>query len=203
MIRGIAAPLPQANLNTDVIMPKQFLKGITRDDLARGLFHDLRFAADGRERPEFILNRPGFREPVVLIVGPNFGCGSSREHAVWGLRQFGVRCLVGTSFASIFRDNCFRNGVLPIALSPAKVEGLQGRCSVAEANRLIVDLVNLRITPEGGSPIAFACDALRREELLEGRDPIAATLRFEAEIRQFEQRHWASHPWLAPPAERP
>src|SRR5262245_36429832 len=107
---GIAAPLPAANVNTDVIMPKQFLTGVTRDGLARGVFYDLRFDEDGNERSNFILNRPEFRDTRFLLVGPNFGCGSSREHAVWGLKQFGIRGLIGTSFGSIFYDNCFQNG---------------------------------------------------------------------------------------------
>jgi 3-isopropylmalate/(R)-2-methylmalate dehydratase small subunit len=117
IVTGIAAPLPSANINTDVIMPKQFLKGIDRSGLRDGTFHDLRFDANGAERPEFILNRSRWRDAVFLVVGPNFGAGSSREHAVWGLRQLGIHALIGTSFAGIFFDNCARNGLLAISLN--------------------------------------------------------------------------------------
>jgi 3-isopropylmalate/(R)-2-methylmalate dehydratase small subunit len=197
-IDGIAAPLPQANVDTDVIMPKQFLKGITRDGLARGLFHDLRFDSSGRRREDFILNQAAYQDPAMLIVGPNFGCGSSREHAVWGLKQFGVRCLLGTSFASIFQDNCFRNGLLAIALPAGEVQQLQVLCSDPSRNRLRVDLVNLRITSGEGAAMSFDCDALRRDDLLNGRDAIASTLQFATDIQRFEQAHWASYPWFKP-----
>jgi 3-isopropylmalate/(R)-2-methylmalate dehydratase small subunit len=199
-ISGVAAPLPQANIDTDVIMPKQFLKGITRDDLARGLFYDLRFDALGRERGEFILNLAAYREPSFLIVGANFGCGSSREHAVWGLAQFGIRAVIGTSFASIFQDNCFRNGVLPIALPAGPIESLQKICSDPQRNTLRVDLTEQSIFPQGLAPIGFSINALRRADLLSGRDAVASTLQFATEIRSFEQVHWRSHPWLKPPA---
>lgn len=197
-IHGVAAPLPQANVDTDVIMPKQFLKGITREGLAKGLFHDLRFDAAGNQREDFILNHPAYQQPAVLIVGPNFGCGSSREHAVWGLKQFGVRCLLGTSFASIFQDNCFSNGLLPVALSADQVAWLQGFCSEPAHNRLTVDLRNRRIIAAAGGSMPFTCDDLRRDDLLNGRDAIASTLQFAPVIRQFEQAHWAARPWLEP-----
>ncbi|MEP6548410.1 MAG: 3-isopropylmalate dehydratase small subunit [Gammaproteobacteria bacterium] len=197
-VAGVAAPLPQANVDTDVIMPKQFLKGITRDGLARGLFYDLRFDSAGRPREDFILNQSAYHDPAILIVGPNFGCGSSREHAVWGLKQFGVRCLLGASFASIFQDNCFRNGVLPIALSVDQVGRLQGICSDPTRNRLRVDLLHQCISAHDGVTMSFDCDALRRDDLLNGRDAIASTLQFCADIRDFERVHWASKPWLMP-----
>ena len=199
-VSGVAAPMPQANIDTDVIMPKQFLKGITRDDLARGLFYDLRFDESGKERADFILNQSAYRQPSFLIVGPNFGCGSSREHAVWGLRQFGIRAVIGTSFASIFQDNCFRNGVLPITLPPAAIESLQAICSDPQRNTLCVDLTEQRIVAQGSPPIAFSIDALLRGDLLGGRDAVASTLQFAEDIRAFERRHWMSQPWLEPPA---
>jgi 3-isopropylmalate/(R)-2-methylmalate dehydratase small subunit len=201
-ISGVAAPLPQANIDTDVIMPKQFLKGISRDDLARGLFYDLRFDGTGQVRGDFILNRAAYTEPSILIVGPNFGCGSSREHAVWGLKQFGIRCLLGTSFASIFEDNCFRNGLLPVALSVEQVTLLQTACTNPRHNRLIVDLLEQTITPRGGASITFAVDAMRRQNLIDGRDAIASTLLYESDIRAFESSHWQSSPWLKPLADR-
>jgi 3-isopropylmalate/(R)-2-methylmalate dehydratase small subunit len=180
-------------------MPKQFLKGITRDDLARGVFYDLRFDAAGAKRREFILNRAAYRDTRFLIVGPNFGCGSSREHAVWGLRQFGIRALLGTSFASIFYDNCFRNGVLPIVLPPSQIESLQQLCADPARNVLRIDLSAQTITLADGLEVPFVADALGRDALLQGRDAVAATLQFAAEIQAFEQRHWAAAPWLKPP----
>jgi 3-isopropylmalate/(R)-2-methylmalate dehydratase small subunit len=145
-ITGVAAPLPRENIDTDVIMPKQFLKGITRNDLARGLFYDLRVDESGREREDFILNQPPYRQPSFLIVGPNFGCGSSREHAVWGLAQFGIRGILGTSFASIFQDNCFRNGLLPVALRPEQFDRILNLCSDPGRNQVRIDLRSELIT---------------------------------------------------------
>jgi 3-isopropylmalate/(R)-2-methylmalate dehydratase small subunit len=199
-IAGVAAPLPRENIDTDVIMPKQFLKGITRNDLARGLFYDLRFDASGREREDFILNQPPYRQPSFLIVGPNFGCGSSREHAVWGLAQFGIRGILGTSFASIFQDNCFRNGLLPVALRAEQYDRILKLCSDPGHNRLSIDLRSQLVTLADGTPIPFSVDEMRRGDLLNGRDPIASTLRFAEDILAFERDHWSAQPWLKPPA---
>jgi 3-isopropylmalate/(R)-2-methylmalate dehydratase small subunit len=197
-VSGVAAPLPQPNIDTDVIMPKQFLKGITRDDLARGLFHDLRFDAEGREREEFVLNRPDYRQSRFLIVGPNFGCGSSREHAVWGLAQWGIRAIIGSSFASIFHDNCFRNGLLPIALAPRQAADLQSVCADPRRSRLRVDLLEQAIALHDGSAIRFSVDPMRRDDLLNGRDAVASTLQCAADIEAFERSHWIRWPWLQP-----
>lgn len=197
-VSGVAAPLPQANIDTDVIMPKQFLKGITRDDLARGVFHDLRFDAAGREREEFVLNRPDYRHSRFLVVGPNFGCGSSREHAVWGLAQWGIRAIIGSSFASIFHDNCFRNGLLPVALDPRQAAELQSICADPRRSSLSVDLLEQVIELHDGTLIRFAIDAMRRDDLLHGRDAVAATLQVAAEIEAFEHAHWTRWPWLQP-----
>jgi 3-isopropylmalate/(R)-2-methylmalate dehydratase small subunit len=180
-------------------MPKQFLKRVGRDGLARGLFYDLRFDASGLEREEFILNQAAYREARFLIVGPNFGCGSSREHAVWGLRQFGVRGVIGTTFASIFQDNCFRNGVLPVVLQPSQIEMINTLCSDPQRNVLSVDLTTQIISLHGGIQISFTTDSLRRDDLLNGRDAVASTLQFATEIHAFEQRHWRDAPWLKPP----
>lgn len=197
-LHGVAAPLPQANIDTDVIMPKQFLKGIDRDGLARGLFYDLRFDEHGREHEEFILNQSAYRAARFLVAGPNFGCGSSREHAVWGLGQFGIRAIIGTSFASIFRDNCFRNGLLPVELRPEQIERVFEICSDPQRNQLTVDLISQILLLDGGIQINFSVDALRRDDLLNGRDAIAATLQFASEIQTFEREHWAARPWLNP-----
>jgi len=192
---GIVAPLPAANVNTDVIMPKQFLKGVTRDGLARGLFYDLRFDESGAERQDFVLNRPEFRGTRFLIVGPNFGCGSSREHAVWGLKQYGIRAVIGTTYGSIFFDNCFQNALLPITLRSDDYERLQIQCGGQKPTRLTVDLVGCRISGPSGD-IAIDIDPLRRERLLEGLDSIGATLKSQDEIRAFESRYLAETPWV-------
>ena len=152
------------------------------------------FDSSGRRREDFILNQAAYQDPAMLIVGPNFGCGSSREHAVWGLKQFGVRCLLGTSFASIFQDNCFRNGLLAIALPEGEVQRLQAICTDPSRNRVRVDLLNQRITSGEGAAMSFDCDALRRDDLLNGRDAIASALQFASDIRRFEQAHWESSP---------
>ena len=198
-LTGVAACLPQANIDTDVIMPKQFLKGITRDDLSRGLFYDLRFDGNGCEREGFILNMPAYRQARFLIVGPNFGCGSSREHAVWGLRQFGIRAIIGTSFASIFKDNCFRNGVLPITLEAQAHSRIEGLCAEPRQAVLDVDLQQCTITLFDGARVQFEIDAFRRSDLLNGRDPVASTLQHASAIKTFELNHWLASPWLKPP----
>jgi 3-isopropylmalate/(R)-2-methylmalate dehydratase small subunit len=198
VISGIAAPLPAPNVDTDVIMPKQFLKGITRDGLSKGVFHDLRFDEAGKERPEFILNKPGYRSPSFLVVGPNFGCGSSREHAVWGLLQFGIRGIFGTTFASIFYDNCFKNGLLPVGLKAADLERLRFACSLPERASLRVSLPEQTVLLEDGSRINFSIDPLRRDDLLNGRDAISTTLLQKEKIAAFETTHWFQQPWFKP-----
>ncbi len=195
---GTGVPLLQANLDTDVIMPKQFLKGIDRQGLARGLFYDLRYDASGVEQADFVLNQPEYRNASFLVVGPNFGCGSSREHAVWGLLQYGIRALIGTGFASIFRDNCFNNGLLPIALPADLHARIATLCARPPRNLLTVDLVSQTVTLSDHSRLPFRIDDMYRENLLHGRDAIAATLRYSAEIAAFEDRHWNRSPWLKP-----
>jgi 3-isopropylmalate/(R)-2-methylmalate dehydratase small subunit len=200
---GVAAPLPQSNIDTDVIMPKQFLKGITRQGLANGVLYDLRFDGNGRERDDFVLNLAAYRAPAFLVVGENFGCGSSREHAVWGLKQYGIRALLGTSFASIFSDNCFGNGLLVIELEPAALAKIQSLCADPRSNSLCVDLIEQTISLADGAAISFAIDPMRRDGLLHGRDRIAATLQFAADIQAFETRLWEEQPWLKASAHRP
>lgn len=196
-VEGVAAPLPGANVDTDVIMPKQFLKGLDRSGLARGAFHDLRFDAVGAPRPDFILNRTPWSEAAFLVVGPNFGCGSSREHAVWGLQQLGVRALVGTSFAGIFADNCANNGLLTLSLHQAEVATLLSLVADPARSRLEIDLEMQKVRSAAG-PFTFVIDALRRERFLLGLDPIGATLAASDAIRDFELRHFSDHPWLRP-----
>ncbi|AIR03288.1 3-isopropylmalate dehydratase [Cedecea neteri] len=194
-VTGVAAPMMAANIDTDVIMPKQFLKGIDRNNLDRGVFFDQRFQTDGSPNPDFILNKPAWQGAQFLIVGPNFGCGSSREHAVWGLRQLGIRALIGTSFAGIFNDNCQRNGVLTLTLPTADIDQLAQAAGNPETNRIIVDLAQQQISV-GENHLAFTVDELKKHMLLEGHDAISYTMQYQQEIRDFEQRHFAAHPWL-------
>ena len=195
-VSGKAAPMLAANIDTDVIMPKQFLKGIDRAGLDRGLFFDLRFLPSGELNPQFILNQPGWQGASFMVVGPNFGCGSSREHAVWGLKQMGIRALIGSSFAGIFYDNCQRNGVLLITLEPEQVQALGRTVSEAEGAQIEVDLPAQEIRLHDGSTLPFKIDALRKDALLLGLDAIGSTLQRSAQIREFEQRHLQANPWL-------
>ncbi|MDN5514949.1 MAG: 3-isopropylmalate dehydratase small subunit [Pseudomonas sp.] len=197
LVSGKAAALPAANIDTDVIMPKQFLKGIDRNGLDRGLFFDLRFLADDSPNPAFILNHPQWQGACFLVVGPNFGCGSSREHAVWGLKQLGIRALIGSSFAGIFYDNCQRNGVLTISLPVPQVNELSLWVSQAEHNQLDIDLASQSIGLSDGRTIGFDIDPLRKQALLQGLDAIGSTLQRAEQIRQFERGHLQENPWLA------
>jgi len=196
-VEGVAAPLPASNIDTDVIMPKQFLKGIDRSGLARGAFHDLRFDAAGAERPDFVLNRPPWRQACFFVVGQNFGCGSSREHAVWGLGQLGVRALIGTSFAGIFSDNCARNGLLAVTVGEQDIGALMERASDPARASFTVDLPNQEIAAADGYLVRFEVDPMRKEALLQGLDAVGSTLRRQDEIRTFERSHFQENPWLA------
>lgn len=197
ILTGVAAPLPAANVDTDVIMPKQFLKGIDRNGLDRGVFFDLRFLADGSPDPAFILNQPDWQQAKFLLVGPNFGCGSSREHAVWGLKQLGIRALIGTTFAGIFFDNCQRNGVLTVQLSPDQWAQIAKEVAQADKNDITVDLPAQTISLHDGKEIAFNIDELSKTSLLNGLDAVGNTLRYSEEIREFQRSHLQRNPWLA------
>lgn len=196
VVTGKAAPLLAANIDTDVIMPKQFLKGIDRNGLARGAFFDQRFLPNGEPNPEFILNKTEWQDASFLVVGPNFGCGSSREHAVWGLKQLGIRALIGTSFAGIFFDNCQRNGVLLIQLKSEELLQLSTQVSIPEKNTIKIDLPNQKITLDDGNEVTFQIDALRKSSLVKGLDAIDSTLEHAELIHHFEQQHWHAHAWL-------
>jgi len=195
-VSGSAAPFLASNIDTDVIMPKQFLKGIDRKGLDRGLFFDLRFLESGAPNPDFILNQPAWRDAAFLVTGPNFGCGSSREHAVWGLKQMGIRALIGTSFAGIFYDNCQRNGVLAIQIGEAQLKQIAGVISDAQTAKICVNLPDQIIELADGTVIPFEIDQLRKQSLLLGLDAIGATLQRAEQIRTFEARHLAQNPWL-------
>lgn len=196
-VSGKAAPMLAANIDTDVIMPKQFLKGIDRAGLDRGLFFDLRFLADGQPNPEFVLNQPAWQGASFMVVGPNFGCGSSREHAVWGLKQMGIRALIGSSFAGIFYDNCQRNGVLLITLEEAISQRLGQVVSQPESAQISVDLQAQEIRLQDGQVIPFQIDTLRKTALLLGLDAIGSTLQRSDQIKAFEREHLAANPWLS------
>ena len=196
LVTGKAAPMLAANIDTDVIMPKQFLKGIDRSGLDRGLFFDLRFLPSGELNPDFVLNQPTWQGASFMVVGPNFGCGSSREHAVWGLKQMGIRALIGSSFAGIFDDNCQRNGVLLITLDEAVLQQLGKTVSQADQAQISVDLEAQQIRLADGEVIAFQIDTLRKTALLLGLDAIGSTLQRSDEIKAFERRHLQANPWL-------
>ena len=195
-VTGSAAPFLASNIDTDVIMPKQFLKGIDRKGLDRGLFFDLRFLESGAPNPEFILNQPAWSDAAFLVVGPNFGCGSSREHAVWGLKQVGIRALIGTRFAGIFYDNCQRNGVLAIQLSETRLQQIAEVISDPRTAAISIDLPEQNIRLADGTVIPFEIDELRKQSLLLGLDAIGTTLQRAGQIRSFESRHLTENPWL-------
>ncbi|UCP12348.1 3-isopropylmalate dehydratase small subunit [Pseudomonas sp. MM213] len=195
-VSGKAAPMLAANIDTDVIMPKQFLKGIDRSGLDRGLFFDLRFLPDGQPNPEFVLNQPAWQGASFMVVGPNFGCGSSREHAVWGLKQMGIRALIGSSFAGIFYDNCQRNGVLLITLDESVLQRLGQVVSQPETALISVDLETQQIRLQG-EVIPFEIDTLRKTALVLGLDAIGSTLQRSEQIKAFEHQHLTANPWLS------
>jgi 3-isopropylmalate/(R)-2-methylmalate dehydratase small subunit len=195
-LSGVAAPLPLINVDTDMIIPKQFLKTIQRSGLGKNLFDEMRYDAEGREFPEFVLNRPAYRQAKILVAGENFGCGSSREHAPWALLDFGIRCVVAPSFADIFYNNCFKNGILPIVLPQEDVDKLMDDAERGANAVVSIDLENQVITgPDGGS-IAFEVDAHRKRCLLNGLDDIGLTFEKGEHIDTFEARNRAEQPWL-------
>jgi 3-isopropylmalate/(R)-2-methylmalate dehydratase small subunit len=198
-LTGVAAALPMANLDTDQIMPKQYLRGVDRHSgLAEGFLHDLRFAAPGVPRPEFVLNRAPWTQAKILVTGPNYGCGSSREHAVWGMRQLGIACVIGSSFGGIFADNCSRNGVPAISVPLEEVERLTALASDAARCEMTVDLEEqVIVTPGDGRTLRFAFDPLKKHMLRKGLDAVGLTLEYAPEIRAFEQAYLAARPWVA------
>lgn len=197
-LTAIAAPLPLANVDTDRIIPAQFLTTISRTGLGRHLFHAMRYDETGAERPDFVLNREPYRRAGILIALENFGCGSSREHAPWALLDFGIRCVIAPGFADIFAGNCVKNGILPLPLPRADCERLIGDAALGEHARIIVDLETQTVVRPGGETIRFAIDPAMREALLSGVDEIDRTLALEAMITAFERRHDVAMPWILP-----
>ena len=193
---GRAAPLAIANLDTDQIIPKQFLKTVDREGLGKGLFYDLRFDEQGVEKPDFVLNRPAYAGANLLIAGDNFGCGSSREHAPWALLDFGVRCVIAPSFADIFYNNCFQNGLLPVTLPEDQVRALMDEAK--GGNHLFtVDLESQSVVAPSGARFSFEIDPGRKEKRLKGLDAVGETLQHAAEIDAFEERRQLTQPWVA------
>ena len=195
-LTGVAAPLPMMNVDTDMIIPKQFLKTIKRTGLGKNLFDEMRFNQDGSEKPDFVLNRPAYRQAAILVAGANFGCGSSREHAPWALLDFGIRCVIAPSFADIFYNNCFKNGILPIALPPDRVAKLMDDAERGANAIISIDLEKQEIRGPDGGCIRFEVDAFRKHCLLNGLDDIGLTLEKAAAIDGFESRDRAAQPWL-------
>ncbi|MBL3584207.1 3-isopropylmalate dehydratase small subunit [Rhodovulum sulfidophilum] len=195
-ITGIAAPLPLVNIDTDMIIPKQYLKTIKREGLGVNLFDEMRYDQDGNEIPDFVLNKPAYRETQILVAGENFGCGSSREHAPWAIKDFGIRCVVAPSFADIFFNNCFKNGILPIPLPQEQVDILMKDAEKGANARMTVDLENQVITTSDGVEIAFEVDPFRKHCLLEGLDDIGLTLNKAPAIDGFESKMAQERPWV-------
>ena len=189
------APLPLANIDTDQIIPKQFLKTVEREGLGRGLFYDFRFDENGKEKSDFVLNRPEYKGAGVLVAGDNFGCGSSREHAPWALMDFGISCVISTSFADIFYDNCFQNGLLPVVLAADEVQALMDEAKGGN-HMVTVDLEQQKVVSPSGRSFSFQIDPARKDKMLKGLDAIGETLQAAPAIDVFESKRAVGQPWL-------
>ncbi|KXG85491.1 3-isopropylmalate dehydratase small subunit [Agrobacterium bohemicum] len=194
-LTGVAAPMPVVNIDTDMIIPKDYLKTIKRTGLGTGLFAESRYLEDGSPNPDFVLNKPAYQKAQILVAGDNFGCGSSREHAPWALLDFGIRCVISTSFADIFYSNCFKNGILPIVVSPENLEKLMDDASRGSNAVVTVDLENLEISGPDGGTISFELDEFKRHCMLNGLDDIGLTLEHAGAIEGFEKTNAAARPW--------
>ena len=195
VLTGVAAPLPMVNVDTDKIIPKQFLKTLARTGLGKHLFEEMRYTRDGKEIPDFVLNQTAYRKAKILVAGANFGCGSSREHAPWALLDFGIRCVISTSFADIFYNNCFKNGILPIVVSEADLEKLMDDAERGSNATITVDLEKQEIAGPDGGTVKFDIDAFRKHCLINGLDDIGLTLAKSDKISKFEGAR-AGQPWL-------
>ncbi|NKB55180.1 MAG: 3-isopropylmalate dehydratase small subunit [Alphaproteobacteria bacterium] len=195
-LNGVAAPMDMINIDTDKIIPKLHLRTIKRTGLGKVLFEEMRFEPDGSEKPDFILNKQPYRDAKIIVAGNNFGCGSSREHAPWALLDFGIRCVISTSFADIFYNNCFKNGILPIRVTKEQLDALMADAKDTENPELTVDLVNMEIRRPNGVTVPFELDAFRRECLLDGLDDIGLTMQKGDKIDSFEAGQQQSQPWL-------
>jgi 3-isopropylmalate/(R)-2-methylmalate dehydratase small subunit len=194
-IEGIAAPLPVANLDTDQIMPKQFLRRIDKAGLADGLLYDMRFDLDGKARTDFVLNQPDYVGTQILVAGPNFGCGSSREHAVWGLQQYGIKAVIAPSFGEIFYSNAMNNSLMLVALNEGDVEVILGDVANRESNQVVIDVESMTVRSQSLTA-SFSLSERHRRMFLEGLDMIGATLAMQDQINEFSTNHWHTRPWL-------
>lgn len=195
-LTGIAAPLPLINIDTDMIIPKQFLKTIKRSGLGVNLFDEMRYNEAGNERADFVLNQPAYREAEILVTGDNFGCGSSREHAPWAIKDFGLRCIIAPSFADIFFNNCFKNGILPIALPQDQVDVLMQDAQKGSNARITVDPEAQTVTSSDGTTFGFEVDSFKKHCLMNGLDDIGLTLEKMDNVAQFETQMASSRPWV-------
>ncbi len=196
VLTGVAAPLPIVNVDTDMIIPKQHLKTIKRTGLGVALFEEMRYDMNGKENPDFVLNKPAYRKAQIIVAGDNFGCGSSREHAPWALLDFGIRCVISTSFADIFYNNCFKNGILPVKVSKEDLDKLMDDASRGSNSTLTVDLEKQEIKGPDGGTVKFEIDPFRRKCLLEGLDDIGLTLQHAGDIDAYEAKGKTTQPWL-------
>lgn len=194
-LTGVAAPMPVVNIDTDMIIPKDYLKTIKRTGLGKGLFAESRYLDDGSPNPDFVLNKPAYQNAKILVAGDNFGCGSSREHAPWALLDFGIRCVISTSFADIFYNNCFKNGILPIVVSPENLEKLLDDASRGSNAILSIDLEAQEISGPDGGTISFEIDEFKRHCMLNGLDDIGLTMEHKSAIDTFEKATAQTRPW--------
>ena len=195
-LRGVAAPLNMINIDTDKLIPKQFLKTIKRTGLGKHLFNEMRFNEDGSEKQDFVLNKSAYREASIIVAGDNFGCGSSREHAPWALLDFGIKCVISTSFADIFYNNCFKNGILPIVVNKQQLDQLMDDAENGANAVLDVDLEAQEIIRPSGEKVTFEIDEFRKHCLINGLDDIGLTMEKEENIDNFEKRRAAEQPWV-------
>jgi 3-isopropylmalate/(R)-2-methylmalate dehydratase small subunit len=196
VLEGVAAPLPMINVDTDKVIPKQYLKTIKRTGLGKGLFAEMRYNADGSDNPDFVLNKPAYKNAKIIVAGDNFGCGSSREHAPWALLDYGIRCVISTSFADIFYNNCFKNGILPIKVSPEDLEKLFDDAERGANATLSIDLAKQEIRGPDGGVVHFEIDAFRKHCLLNGLDDIGLTMVKADKIADHESKVKAAKPWM-------
>ena len=195
-LSGVAAPMPLVNIDTDMIIPKVFLKTIKRSGLGVNLFDEMRYDREGNEKPEFVLNKAQYREAKILVAGDNFGCGSSREHAPWAIADFGIKCVISTSFADIFFNNCFKNGILPIVVSKEELDQLMDDADNGANSILDIDLENQQIGRPNGETINFEIDEFRKHCLINGLDDIGLTMQKQSNIDNFEKKREAEKPWI-------
>ena len=195
-LSGIAAPMPLINIDTDMIIPKVFLKTIKRSGLGVNLFDEMRYDDDRSEKPDFVLNKPQYRNAEILVAGDNFGCGSSREHAHWAIKDFGIRCVISTSFADIFFNNCFKNGILPIILPKEQVDALMQDAEKGSNARIEVDLVDQTVTSSDGEVYSFEVDSFKKHCLLNGLDDIGLTMEKVGSIDNYELKLSSERPWV-------